>query len=296
MNTDDLFNPLFGLDYNILNDPEFGEDSVREEIITPVLKALGYAASGDNKIIRSRKLVHPFVSIGSARKEIHLIPDYLLEVLGNKAWILEAKAPNENITKSAHVEQAYSYAIHSEIRVKYFVLCNGREFALFGMGEPELLLLHFPIQALPRYWDTLKNRLSPETVFESSGKMAKDLGLHLKRLGFEKFSILLNNVLAPHLARLGTDHFTFASSTTLEGETYCASFDFNLSVAVTLSGLIPKEAYDWLLKPYTGKIEKIVFAEINIYLSVQVSIGDKLEENKREIFLPLTVEKFLPAE
>src|ERR1035437_1435053 len=126
MDKNEFYDPIRGFDYAVLNDPEFKEDAVREEIITPILKALGYAVSGPNRIIRSRKLLHPFVSIGSARKEIFIIPDYLMEVSNKNAWIMEAKAPTEEIVKSVHVEQAYSYAIHNEIRVNYFVLCNGK--------------------------------------------------------------------------------------------------------------------------------------------------------------------------
>jgi hypothetical protein len=70
-----FFNPIDGFDYHLLNDPEFKEDAVREEIVAPLIKALGYNAGGPYKIIRSRKLIHPFVSIGSARRGIHIVPD-----------------------------------------------------------------------------------------------------------------------------------------------------------------------------------------------------------------------------
>jgi hypothetical protein len=36
------FNILKGFAWNSLNDPGFLEDSVREEIIVPILKGLGY--------------------------------------------------------------------------------------------------------------------------------------------------------------------------------------------------------------------------------------------------------------
>jgi len=49
--------PLEDFDFALLNSQDFKEDSVREEIIHPLLKALGYAASGPNRIIRSKGLV-----------------------------------------------------------------------------------------------------------------------------------------------------------------------------------------------------------------------------------------------
>ncbi len=42
------------LDYSIINSADFKEDSVREVIINPILKALGYSAFGEHRIIRSK--------------------------------------------------------------------------------------------------------------------------------------------------------------------------------------------------------------------------------------------------
>jgi hypothetical protein len=56
---------LNSFDISVLEDPEFKEDSVREEIITPILKKLGYYSSKLPKITRSKSLTHPFVFIGS---------------------------------------------------------------------------------------------------------------------------------------------------------------------------------------------------------------------------------------
>jgi hypothetical protein len=70
-------------DFSLLDSPEFKEDSVREEIILPILKHLGYNASGKNKIIRSKTLVHPCVYIGTHKHEISIIPDYLMQFNDN---------------------------------------------------------------------------------------------------------------------------------------------------------------------------------------------------------------------
>ncbi len=59
--------PLKDFDFSVLDDPEFKEDSVREEIVAPLVRALGYAPSGRYRVIRSRPLEHPYVSIGSIR-------------------------------------------------------------------------------------------------------------------------------------------------------------------------------------------------------------------------------------
>ena len=73
-------NILSGFDFKLLDDPDFKEDAVREEIIVPIIKGLGYSHSKPYKTIRSKRLLHPFVSIGSARKNIYIVPDYLFEI------------------------------------------------------------------------------------------------------------------------------------------------------------------------------------------------------------------------
>jgi hypothetical protein len=128
---------LSHFDFKALDDPEFKEDAVREEILVPIIKGLGYQVTGDNRVVRSKTLRHPYVSIGSSLQKISIIPDYVFLSEGKPHWVLDAKAPNENILKSRHAEQAYSYAIHPEIRSEYFALCNGRTFILWSMRKLE---------------------------------------------------------------------------------------------------------------------------------------------------------------
>ena len=51
----------------ISQNPDFKEDSVREVIIHPILRELGYEESN---IIRSKTLKHPFLKIGSKKRKI----------------------------------------------------------------------------------------------------------------------------------------------------------------------------------------------------------------------------------
>ncbi len=158
MNKKDLFN---GYELNsIKNNPDFKEDSVREIIILPILKALGY---NNNTIERSKSLKHPFLKTGSKKRPINLIPDYLLKVENNYAWTLDAKAPNEKIVNSDNVEQVYSYAMHPEIRSTYFALCNGIDFAVYRISNTNQPVLLFSIDEIEYYWDKLFNLLSPES-------------------------------------------------------------------------------------------------------------------------------------
>ena len=152
---------LSSLKYN----SDFKEDSVREVIILPILKALGYT---EFNIIRSKTLQHPFLKIGSKKRPINLVPDYVLKVENNFAWVLDAKGLNENIKEGDHIEQVYSYATHPEIRSNYFALCNGVEFAIFKTTGNNIPVLFFSLDEIDFHWDKFTQILSPSSF--QSGK------------------------------------------------------------------------------------------------------------------------------
>lgn len=82
-----LKNKIFGnFDFSCLSDYEFKEDAVREDIIAPLLRSIGYSATGKNKMIRSRSLTHPYVMFGSQKRKVNIIPDYLLQVDGKPCF------------------------------------------------------------------------------------------------------------------------------------------------------------------------------------------------------------------
>lgn len=150
----------------IVNNPDFKEDSVREVIILPILKELGYT---HESIVRSKTLFHPFLKIGSNKKvPVKLIPDYILKVSENYAWVLDAKSPVKNINDSELIEQVYCYATHPEIRSTYFALCNGIEFSTYRREQSNEPILFFRVSEIDLYWDKLKQILSPDSF--QSGK------------------------------------------------------------------------------------------------------------------------------
>ena len=130
----------------------------------PILYALGY---GQTHIVRSKALQHPFLKIGSKKRPVTLIPDYLLKVEDNYAWVLDAKAPKEDIKVGGNIEQVYSYSIHPEIRTKFFALCNGLAFSLFRQDTQEPIL-YFELADIADYWEQLSGYLSADSF--QSGK------------------------------------------------------------------------------------------------------------------------------
>jgi 16S rRNA G966 N2-methylase RsmD len=180
--------PLKDFDFALLDSQSFKEDSVREEVIHPLLNALGYSASGPNRIIRSKGLEHPFLTVGSKDKPITLIPDYLLTVDGNFTFVLDAKAPDEEIKAGHNVEQVYSYAVHPEIRVELFALCNGREFILFDVHQKEpVLYLH--LSEIAQYWEDLVKYLAPIKAASQLPKRLRNVSASPKA-AFDYLSII----------------------------------------------------------------------------------------------------------
>jgi len=80
MKNTNFIKELFGdIDINeITDDNNFKEDSVREIIIHPILKKLGY--KDITNIIREPKLQNPFRKFGSNNKYRVLFPDYAIKI------------------------------------------------------------------------------------------------------------------------------------------------------------------------------------------------------------------------
>jgi hypothetical protein len=143
-----------GLNFaNIAHDPDFKEDSVREEIVMPILKRLGYKREN---IVRSKNLL---IQFGTKKRESGT-PDYILKIDNRYAFVLDAKAPNQVITEGTNVEQALSYAMHDEVRSKYFALCNGLLFTLFRTDRNRTLILSLPLHEIESRWNELARYLS----------------------------------------------------------------------------------------------------------------------------------------
>lgn len=282
---------LRDFDLSNLDDAEFLEDSVREEILSPVIKFLGYSVSTNNKIIRSRKLKHPYVQFGTIKKEVNIIPDYILEVNNKPFWILEAKAPSVDVWKDEVIAQAYSYAIHPEVQAKYFMISNGKEFVLYSTSSYKPIL-NFFIFELEYIKEELLEILHPSKMtMQYSERLLKDFGLHLKRLNLEENKFVFLGVQTPFIARLNEDLYTF-NGTISFGDNYLMSVDLTKNDLVKLKNQIPVEAYKILTNKFRDAMEQVVF-EYPIELSIQCVLGEKIEENDKEIFLPLRLDSVI---
>ncbi len=159
---------LRSFDYDLLKGPTFKEDSVREELVKPLLTALGYSANKPNQIRRSVTLKDPYLKTGSSKRKLTYFPDYLLEVSSRNAWVMDAKAPDESVTDQDHVGQVYGYARHHEIKVRRFALCNGHQLAIYADNELHPLLV-VDLRELDHNWPQVVQLLAPE-AFSAEGE------------------------------------------------------------------------------------------------------------------------------
>ena len=241
-----------GFDPKLFDDPEFKEDSVREEIVVPILKRLGYAATGPNKIIRSKNLLHPFVMIGSKKHPVNIIPDYLLHAESRPALILDAKHPKADLVKSKHAEQAYSYAIHPDVRVRFYALCSGRELVAYDIhGIKPIFVLQFA--QISERWDLIESVLSPKCVcFAPERHFAPDLGTALVKMGsppgalwsfpFAKFS---------EFCQINDEIYTLTAATPIDEIPHLGSFDMPKELFMKILSLTDDENRQHILDSIT---------------------------------------------
>lgn len=279
--------------FELLDDPDFKEDSVREELIAPLLRALGYNANGPAKIIRSKALTHPFVFIGSKRYGVNIIPDYLLHASENHRWILDAKSPSENILKGRNPEQAFSYAIHPEVRALRYALCNGRQLSIFDVSKVEPLLV-INLQELSTRFNEVERLLSPIAFTKPHlFEFKPDMGLYLWKLGYRSDQTLSFIPMGlPFVGKIRDGLYGAGVNIRWEEEWLAATFDFDeLRFEQLLASVNPTQAAklrDGLKRqPY-----KLSFTSDIPKICMDVRLGETIFSNDNEDYCPFVVDRF----
>lgn len=289
--------PLASFDFSVLDDPHFKEDAVREEIVAPLLWSLGYAASGPATIRRTKPLEHPYVSIGSVRRKISLYPDYLLEFGGAVVCVVDAKRPDEDVMDKDHLSQAYTYAVHRDVKAGYYALCNGRRFVLFKVDEmTNVPALDFELTELASRWPEVQARLEPHRLAKRSGSYSKDFGLHLERIGIlSSTDLIFPQVPIFQVARADSDVFCLMANTVMEESQYAACFDFDATLLTELMAVIPSSLAKQLQQPLS-KWPTLINVGSNgapVAVSISARISERLVETEKEIFRPLQITRFI---
>ena len=160
-----------------------GEADVREEIVAPLLRHLGYRSGTPNNVIREQHLTYPHSQLGRRKPTDPILrgkADYICVAGGVINWVIEAKAPSVALDEKEEA-QAWSYASHPEIRAVYFVLTNGREFKLFrtDRGPQAGPLFACTYEKLQDKLSGIENTLSPDAIWRQFPKHEIDTGVPL---------------------------------------------------------------------------------------------------------------------
>jgi hypothetical protein len=285
-------------DFNLLDDPSFKEDSVREELIAPMLKDLGYSSSPPNQILRSVALKHPYVYIGTKKHPVNIIPDYLLKRSRRTFLVIDAKAPNEEIHHGKNVEQAYSYAIHRDVRANFYALCNRREFVLYHINRwPKVL--SFSMKEIDSIRGLLVRLIGTESEFKKVA-IKPDFGLHLLKLGLaldrnlKKISQVFPVLDVDFVSRIDELSYSFSSHLEMDGIVYLATFDFSKELLSDfLTGFEPKVVVPEVTRMLTKYPFKWHFTlESPGFVGLACQISDGVHENDGESYCPFVVTKF----
>ncbi len=301
-----MLNLYDDFDFRLLADPEFREDSVREELVAPLLKALGYSASPPYRIIRSKKLEHPYVYFGTVKKNITIVPDYVLERDGQYAWILDAKAPAENIDTGKNVEQAYSYAMHRDVRVPLYGLCNGRKLIVFHVTQ-EKPVIDIPLQEIKASWQRILTILGCKSAWTQGLRpgFLPDFGLALSKAGlaesadgkkyFQVFLSLPIMTAAKVEDNLYSLNAPIGSALFDDNQGECmASFDFGPDLYQSFLDQFDPELSERVKfalsrQPYRCRFQRATSPE----LTFVAELADKTFTNQNESYRPFVVTEFI---
>ena len=275
-------------DFSVLDSPSFKEDAVREEIIAPIIRRLGYRPTGPIQVQRSKAIVHPFVMIGSKRHVVNIVPDYTLYIDEKAAAILEAKSPQEPVTHSHHVEQAYSYVIHPEVRVNHYALCNGKELVVYKTDQWDPIL-HVPVQEIEKHWAEVEEALHPRYLKNPDLRgFAPDYGLAMLKSGFKRdvIQVFIQHHLQTFM-RVTDDLYTVCTTTMGGDVEYLVTLDIPTHLCKEMLLLLPNKvsesiASDLSRAPFTAELSGKVLLTCSGYLG-EITQGDYEE------FVPIKV-------
>lgn len=284
---------------SLFDDPNFKEDSVREVIIAPMLSKLGYHATGDQTVTRSKSLDQPFIYTGTRKHPVTIIPDYTLNFMGSPVAILDAKSPVESVSSTAHIQQAYSYAIRPEIRTKHFTLCNGRRLAVYSVDSPEPLL-DLPFEEFEARWNQIEKHLAPKYLLQPELRnLRPDFGFKVSRLGLaDGAELIMVAVRLGMFAQVNQSLYSATVDTQFVEEAHCVSFDFRPDQLLLLVAGLPEE----LKKSFLGALTRAPFqagADLELEVDLRCHMGE-LVQVEHECFIPLVIDevlgsRFLPA-
>src|SRR5262249_15818531 len=149
----------------------------------------------------------------------------------------------EPIVKSEHVEQAFSYAIHPDVRTRSYALCNGRELVLYDIDRSEPAF-RVQMSNVGTQWNEVLKHFSPEALRNHHHRHCQpDLGIFLRNAGFtgaHEITFINSRVLV--LGRTLNGIITAAAAYEMTDGVGCmGSFDMPTNMLPVLLSCLPDQ-------------------------------------------------------
>ena len=193
-----------------------------------------------------------------------------------------------------HLQQAYSYAVHPEIRCGEFGLCNGRELAIFDTNHTEPLL-HLKFEEFESRWPEIEKHLGAKYLAEPFLRLFKpDFGHALKRLGTgQDTELVMLGTRLNLFGRVNDQLLTASANCDFGGEWHCVSFDFPVSILESVVSGLPHP----LKKRFCDALNRAPYqaaAGLVIELDLSAKLGDETQ-GQSETFIPLIIKEILAS-
>lgn len=155
------------MEFASINVEGMNETDVREAIVRPFIHALGYAYGTTNNIRTEITLRYEKAFLG--RKNPTKDPplrgraDYICEVVPYGRWVVEVKAPHEDLTLDV-AQQAHTYAAHPDVAAIFYLVTNGREFRLYRTSYPDAPALSWSLAETSEKLPAIRNAIGPTAI------------------------------------------------------------------------------------------------------------------------------------
>jgi hypothetical protein len=227
----------------------------------------------------------------------------LLEREGKYAWVLDAKAPTENIDSGKNVEQAYSYAIHKEVRVPFYALCNGRKLIVFHVsaGPP---VIDKSLQEIGDIWPMVLDIFGCRSAWPQGIRpgFLPDMGLAMAKAGFaqddngEKMYHIVTGLRLGTVAKVEDGLYCVTGIYRGEGPfgEFCATFDFGPHALPKFIAELDSDLQEGVRTVLSRQPYQYAFSQSHPpVMTIVGEIGDATHTNRNESYRPFVAEDFV---
>lgn len=285
--------PEIGPDFSNADPDTLNEDDVREDVISPMIRSLGYSLSGDKTVRRSKKLAHPFVYIGSRRHRISVVPDYTLFLNNRPVLIIEAKRPSVSVDQGPALQQAYSYAIHPDIRCPNYSVCNGLEFIMYQTSG-RTPVIHSTIEEIVADWPRFFHEMSPSKLSHPFlRELNPDFGNHVALLGYTShIEFTFEDLAIQVLSKLDNDKsWNVQTSYETGGISFAVSIDIDETIAHHILNALPINLREAAVRDLNRTIQMTMLNHA-VAVSMTCSIGTPVT-SAHEVYTPLIAKRLI---